>query len=76
MSGWSDLLSKHIQFQPFTPKDIVRISEVEVSTPELYENKENAASTTKPGGPLDGKMVSTVSDSTKCRDQMRKALNA
>ncbi|KAK8843986.1 hypothetical protein IAR55_006779 [Kwoniella newhampshirensis] len=47
---------KHIQFQPFTPKDIVRISEVQVSVPELYKNHEDGSRTTAPDGPLDGRM--------------------
>ncbi|WVR08988.1 hypothetical protein IAU60_006048 [Kwoniella sp. DSM 27419] len=47
---------KHIQFQPFTPKDIVRISEVQVSIPELYKNHEDGSRTTAPEGPLDGRM--------------------
>lgn len=48
--------SKHIQFSPFTPKDIVRISEVEVSLPDLYKIHENGDRTTAPNGPLDGRM--------------------
>lgn len=48
---------KHIQFQPFTPKDIVRISEVEISATELYKNHENGVRTTAEGGALDGRMV-------------------
>ncbi|WVF65454.1 hypothetical protein IAT40_000182 [Kwoniella sp. CBS 6097] len=47
---------KHIQFQPFTPKDIVRISEVQVSNPDLYKNHEDGSRTTAPEGPLDGRM--------------------
>ena len=50
---------KHIQFQPFTPKDIVRISEVEVSATELYKNHENGIRTAAEGGALDGRMVRT-----------------
>ncbi|RXK37437.1 DNA-directed RNA polymerase III subunit RPC1 [Tremella mesenterica] len=47
---------KHIQFQPFTPKDIVRISEVEVSVADLYVNNEDGSRTTAKDGPLDGRM--------------------
>ncbi|KAL1407575.1 DNA-directed RNA polymerase III subunit C1 (rpo31) [Vanrija albida] len=47
---------KHIQFQPFAPKDIVRVSEVEVTIPELYKNHEDGSRTTAPGGPLDARM--------------------
>ncbi|RSH95176.1 hypothetical protein EHS25_000262 [Saitozyma podzolica] len=47
---------KHIQFQPFTPKDIVRISEVEVTTADLYRTSEDGIRTTAPDGPLDGRM--------------------
>lgn len=53
----ADLGSKHIQFQPFTPKDIVRISEVEVSSPELYKNHDNGTRTTCRDGVLDARMV-------------------
>lgn len=48
---------KHIQFQPFTPKDIVRISEVQVSIAELYQNNEDGSRTTALQGPLDARMV-------------------
>lgn len=48
---------KQIQFQPFAPKDIVRVSEVEVTIPELYKNHEDGSRTTAPGGPLDARMV-------------------
>lgn len=48
---------KHIQFQPFTPKDIVRISEVQVSIAELYQNNEDGTRTTALQGPLDARMV-------------------
>lgn len=51
---------KHIQFQPFTPKDIVRISEVEVSVGDLYTNHEDGSRTTAKEGPLDGRMVSCL----------------
>nr|WPS94681.1 DNA-directed RNA polymerase III subunit RPC1 [Naematelia aurantialba] len=44
---------KHIQFQPLTPKDIVRISEVEVSETELYRISENGVRSTAPHGVLD-----------------------
>ncbi|OXH07852.1 DNA-directed RNA polymerase III subunit RPC1 [Cryptococcus neoformans] len=47
---------KHIQFQPFTPKDIVRISEVQVSIAELYQNNEDGSRTTALQGPLDARM--------------------
>ncbi|BEI84854.1 hypothetical protein CcaverHIS002_0502550 [Cutaneotrichosporon cavernicola] len=47
---------KQIQFQPFAPKDIVRVSEVEVTIPELYKNHEDGSRTTAPGGPLDARM--------------------
>ncbi|ORX39191.1 putative DNA-directed RNA polymerase iii largest subunit [Kockovaella imperatae] len=47
---------KHIQFQPFTPKDIVRISEVEVTSNELYTNHEDGTRTTAKDGPLDARM--------------------
>ena len=50
--------SKHIQFQPFTPKDIVRISEVEVTSNDLYTNHEDGSRTTAKDGPLDARMVS------------------
>jgi DNA-directed RNA polymerase III subunit RPC1 len=50
---------KQIQFQPFAPKDIVRVSEVEVTIPELYKNHEDGSRTTAPGGPLDARMVRT-----------------
>ena len=53
----SHYCSKHIQFQPFTPKDIVRISEVEVNATELYKNHDNGLRTTAIGGALDGRMV-------------------
>ncbi|OWZ61150.1 hypothetical protein AYX15_06635 [Cryptococcus neoformans] len=47
---------KYIQFQPFTPKDIVRISEVQVSIAELYQNNEDGSRTTALQGPLDARM--------------------
>ena len=74
------LFRKHIQFQPFTPKDIVRISEVEVNATDLYKNHENGSRTTAPNGPLDGRMVGdlrmwiTVAD--RHRDRMRKGASA
>ena len=75
---------KHIQFQPFTPKDIVRISEVEISATELYKNHENGIRTTAEGGALDGRMVRyntnyevLVLMSTYCdRDRMTRVLAA
>jgi DNA-directed RNA polymerase III subunit RPC1 len=48
--------SKHIQFQPLTPKEIVRISEVEVVTSDLYMNTDGKRTTAK-DGVLDGRMV-------------------
>ncbi|KAL7421304.1 DNA-directed RNA polymerase III subunit C1 (rpo31) [Cryptotrichosporon argae] len=66
---------KHIQFQPFAPKDIVRISAVEVSVPELYKNHADGRRTTATYGPLDsrlgpnekgGKCATCHEDSTKC----------
>ncbi|RSH83323.1 uncharacterized protein EHS24_007001 [Apiotrichum porosum] len=47
---------KHIAFQPFAPKDIVRVSEVEVTIPELYKNHEDGSRTTAPHGPLDARL--------------------
>lgn len=49
---------KHIQFQPFTPKDIVRVSEVEVTMADMYSNKPavNNIRETVAHGPLDGRM--------------------
>nr|XP_019049688.1 DNA-directed RNA polymerase III subunit RPC1 [Kwoniella bestiolae CBS 10118]OCF28618.1 DNA-directed RNA polymerase III subunit RPC1 [Kwoniella bestiolae CBS 10118] len=47
---------KHIQFQPFTPKDIVRISEVQVNHQDLYQLHEDGSKTTSAHGPLDGRM--------------------
>lgn len=47
---------KHIQFQPFTPKDIVRISECEVSIPDLYTIHDDGLRSTAKGGPLDGRL--------------------
>jgi hypothetical protein len=52
--------SKHIQFQPLTPKQIVRISEVEVATAELYQHNDNGPRTTVTNGPLDARMVSVI----------------
>lgn len=78
----TDLNRKHIQFQPFTPKDIVRISEVEVSNPDLYTTTENNVRTTATEGPLDGRMVSheslaeLVPSSKRPRAQMRRVGNA
>ncbi|WVN88031.1 uncharacterized protein L203_103230 [Cryptococcus depauperatus CBS 7841] len=50
------LLIKHIQFQPFTPKDIVKISEVRVAVPELYQNNEDGSRTVASHGPIDARM--------------------
>ncbi|TYJ54876.1 hypothetical protein B9479_004468 [Cryptococcus floricola] len=47
---------KHIQFQPLIPKDIVRISEVQVSVAELYQNNEDGTRVTATQGPLDPRM--------------------
>ena len=68
------IFSKHIQFQPLTPKDIVRIAEVEVSTSDLYQNHEDGRRTTAPEGPLDGRMVSEKGAAvTDSRVPMRRA---
>ena len=53
----ADYYSKHIQFQPLQPADIVKISEVEVVHQELYTNHDNGLRTTAKDGPLDGRMV-------------------
>ncbi len=40
------------------PKDIVRISEVEVTVPDLYTNHEDGSRTPAIGGALDPRLVS------------------
>ncbi|KAK4688347.1 DNA-directed RNA polymerase III subunit RPC1, partial [Tremellales sp. Uapishka_1] len=47
---------KHIQFQPLAPKDIVRISELEVTTSELYTNHEDGRRTPAVGSVIDPRM--------------------
>ncbi|EJT46834.1 DNA-directed RNA polymerase iii largest subunit [Trichosporon asahii var. asahii CBS 2479] len=65
---------KQIQFQPFAPKDIVRVAEVEVTIPELYKNHDDGTRTTAPQGPLDAAMVSyTPLQALMCRDPTRRA---